>query len=88
MEGGIIDDFILLQFAKVRYQAVFSGLRRVRKLLLQNVYPAGVVNYNINDVLNRQQKKPKNPTTTVPKKKNNLSSTLFRGTKQNCYQAA
>ena len=29
MEGGIIDDFILLQFAKVRYQAVFSGLRRV-----------------------------------------------------------
>ena len=29
MEGGIVDDFILLQFAKVRYQAVFSGLRRL-----------------------------------------------------------
>ena len=30
--------------------------------------PAGVVIYNINDVLNRQQNKPRNPTTTVPKK--------------------
>ena len=40
----------------------------LRKLLLQNGYPAGVVNYNFNDVLNRQQNKPKNPTTTVPKK--------------------
>ena len=40
----------------------------LRKLLLQNGYPAGVVNYNINDVLNRQQNKPKSPTTTVPKK--------------------
>ena len=49
--------------------------------ILQNGYPAGVVNYNINDVLNRRQNKPKNPTTTVPKKGNNLSSTLFRGTK-------
>ena len=39
------------------------------ELLLQNGYPAGVVNYNINDVLNRKQNKPKNPTTTVPKKK-------------------
>jgi hypothetical protein len=36
--------------------------------LLQNGYPAGVINYNINDVLNRQQSRPKNPTTTVPKK--------------------
>ena len=36
--------------------------------MLQIGYAAGVVNYNINDVLNRQQNKPKNPTTTVPKK--------------------
>ena len=36
--------------------------------MLQNDYPAGVVHYNINDVLNRQQNKLKNPTTTVPKK--------------------
>ena len=36
--------------------------------MLQNDYPAGVVHCNINDVLNRQQNKLKNPTTTVPKK--------------------
>ena len=41
----------------------------------------GVVNYNINDVLNRQQNRPRNPTTTVPKKEKNLSCTLFRGEK-------
>ena len=45
-----------------------SCLNELRKLLLQNGYPAGVINYNINDVLNRQQRKLKNPTTTVPKK--------------------
>ena len=31
-------------------------------------YPAGVVNYNINDVLNRQQNRPRHPIITVPKK--------------------
>ena len=36
-------------------------------VLLLNGYHAGVVNCNINDVLNRQQNKPRNPTTTVPK---------------------
>ena len=45
-----------------------SCLNELRKLLLQNGYPASVVNYSINDVLNRQQNKPRNPTTTVPKK--------------------
>ena len=45
-----------------------SCLDELRKLLLQNGYPAGVINYNINDVLNRQQNRPRNPTTTVPKK--------------------
>ena len=44
-------------------------LNELRKLLLQNGYPAGVVNYNINDVLNRQQNKPRNPTTTFAKRK-------------------
>jgi len=43
-------------------------LNELRKLLLQNGYPTGVINYNIKDVLNRQQNKAKNPTTTVPKK--------------------
>ena len=45
-----------------------SSLNELRKLLLQNGYPIGVVSYNINDVLNRQQNRPKNPITTVPKK--------------------
>ena len=45
-----------------------SCLDELRKLLLQNGYPAGVVNYNINDILNSQQNRPRNPTTTVPKK--------------------
>ena len=45
-----------------------SCLDELSKLLLQNGYPAGVVNYNINDVLKRQQNKPRNPTATVPKK--------------------
>ena len=31
-------------------------------------YPAGVVNYSINDVLNRQQNRPRYPIITVPKK--------------------
>jgi len=31
--------------------------------VLQNGYPTALVNYNINDVLNWQQSKPKNPTT-------------------------
>ena len=45
-----------------------SSLDELRKLLLQNRYPSGVLNYNINDVLNRQQNRPKQPITTVPKK--------------------
>ena len=46
-----------------------SSLNELRKLLLlQNGYPIGVVTYNINNVLNRQQNRPKSPTTTVPKK--------------------
>ena len=34
---------------------------------------AGVVNYNINDVLSRQQNKAKNPTSTVPRKETILA---------------
>ena len=45
-----------------------NSLDELRKLLLQNGYPSGVLNYNINDVLNRKQNRPKQPITTVPKK--------------------
>ena len=41
-------------------------LNELRKLL-QSDFPAGVINYNINDVLNRQQNRPRNPTTTGQK---------------------
>ena len=44
-----------------------SCLNELRKLLFQNGYPAVVINYKIND-LNRQQNRPRNPITTVPKR--------------------
>ena len=69
----------LIVYPKLKLLAVLRGLPPGFKICLrwgevsfssvQNGYPAGVDNYNINDVLNRQQNKPKNPTTTVPKKK-------------------
>ena len=46
-----------------------SDLNDLRKLLLQNGYPLGTINYNIKDVLNKNKDKPKSPTVaTVPKK--------------------
>ena len=45
-----------------------SSLSELRKLLSQNGCPAGIVNYNINDVLNRQQNRQREQITTVPKK--------------------
>ena len=45
-----------------------SCANKLRKLLLQHGYPAGVVYYDINDVLNRQQNRPRHPIITVPKK--------------------
>ena len=43
-----------------------SALGDLRKLLLQNGYPQGIISYNVNDVLNRNRNKPKSPVTTVP----------------------
>ena len=45
-----------------------STLFDLKKTLLQNGYPRGVLSYNINDVLNRQKKKSADPAATVPKK--------------------
>ena len=45
------------------------SLDEPKKLLSQNGYPRGVVNYNMNDALQKQQNKPLTPTITVPKKK-------------------
>ena len=40
----------------------------LKKTLLQNGYPRGVISYNINDVLDKQKDRLAEPTTTVPKK--------------------
>ena len=40
------------------------SLDELKKLLSQNGYPRGVVNYNMNDVLQKQQNKPLTPTIT------------------------
>ena len=45
-----------------------SALGDLRKLLLQNGYPQGIITYNINDVLNRNRNKPRSPVSTVPRK--------------------
>ena len=45
-----------------------SALGDLRRLLLQNGYPQGIITYNINDVLNRNRNKPRSPVSTVPKK--------------------
>ena len=60
------------------------SLDELKKLLSQNGYHRGVVNYNINDVLQKQQNRPLTPTITVSSQKENvLSFILFRATKQN-----
>ena len=55
-------------------------------LLSKNGHPSGVVNYSINDVLSRQQNKPRNPTAMVPQKRYPFCTKLFRVAKQNYYQ--
>ena len=63
-----------------------SSLDEVKMLLPKNGYPSGVVNYNINDVLSRQQNKPRNPTAMVPQKRYPFCTNLCRVAKQNYYQ--
>ena len=36
--------------------------------MLQNGYPKGVINYNVNDLLHKHKNRPSQPTLTVPKK--------------------
>ena len=42
-----------------------SAIQDLRKLLLQNGYPQGIITYNVNDVLNRHRNKPDTPVATV-----------------------
>ena len=59
-----------------------SALNDLKKLLLQNGYPQGVITYNINDVLNRNKNKPNDPVVTVPKKDIIRPVTLLRSSQQ------
>ena len=45
-----------------------TALNDLRKLLLQNGYPQGIINYHINDVVNKNRPQHSNPVSTVPKK--------------------
>ena len=45
-----------------------SAVEDLKRLLLQNGYPQGIITFNINDVLNKNKNKPKEPVATVPKK--------------------
>ena len=38
------------------------------KILLRNGYPMGTIKYHMNDVIEKQQSKPKNPVQTAKKK--------------------
>ena len=40
----------------------------LKRLLLQNGYPQGIITFNINDVLNKNKNTPNKPVATVPKK--------------------
>ena len=45
-----------------------SALSDLKNSLLQNGYPRGVINYNVNDLLHKHKDRPSQPTLTVPKK--------------------
>ena len=39
----------------------------LKRLLLQNGYPQGIIFFNINDVMNNSKNKPNEPVATFPK---------------------
>ena len=44
------------------------AVENLKRLLLQNGYPQGIITFNINDVLNKDRNKPNDPVTTVSKR--------------------
>ena len=56
---------LLLSFFFFLLQSALSDLKNS---LLQNGYPRGVINYNVNDLLHKYKDKPSKPTLRVPKK--------------------
>ncbi|XP_068696778.1 uncharacterized protein [Montipora foliosa] len=57
-------------FTDLYHQSLLqAAIKDLRKLLLQNSCPQGVITFNINDVLNKNKNKSNNPVQgTVPKK--------------------
>jgi len=55
-----------------------STLSDLKNYLLQNGNPRGLINYNVNDVLNKHKDRPSEPTLTVPPKRCNLCFTILR----------
>ena len=45
-----------------------SAVEDLKRFLLQNGYPYGIITFNINDVLNKNKNKPNEPVATVPKR--------------------
>ena len=45
-----------------------SALSDLKNSLLQNRYPRGVINYNVNDLIHKHKDPPSQPTLIVPKK--------------------
>ena len=45
-----------------------SAVEDLKRLLLQNGYPQGIITFNINDILNKNRNKPNDPVATAPKK--------------------
>ena len=76
---NLIRTLTFVVFASVRHRP-FCDLVWMNEetVVTEWLYPTGDINYNINDVLNRQQfNRPRNPTTTVPKKETILILPYF-----------
>ena len=43
-----------------------SAVEDLKRLLLQNGYPQGIITLNINNVLNKNRNRPNDPVATVP----------------------
>ena len=58
-----------------------SAVKDLKRPLLQNGYPQGIITLNINNVLNRNKNKPNEPMSTVPQ--NMLSLLPYTGLHSN-----
>ena len=45
-----------------------SAVEDLKRILLQNGYPQGIITLNINNVLNKNRNRPNDPVATVPQK--------------------